>query len=232
MPHKPEIVEIAAPVIATSDLHLGSCYCRHDAIERMLDELPPDHTLTLMGDTVDRWKEILEGRDNTLLQKLCEMSHNRKIVWLRGNHDVRFNVPCPNQFIFADGAVVNGHAYLSHGHYFDNVMPRHRIFVQLVRKVHHIKMWLGAESIHVAQYAKKLRWLYHAFLSHVRQNAMEYARENGYKLVACGHTHQIEDVVSSDSIRYINTGCWTEKGSRCLIIEKNGVYKLADELLN
>ncbi len=228
---KPEIVQLSSPVTATSDLHLGSSYCRHAAIEQMLDKLAAGHTLVLMGDTVDRWKEVLEGRDAALLEKLCKMSFSCKIVWLRGNHDIRFNVPCPNEIIFADGAVVDGKAYLSHGHYFDSIMPRHRIFIQLVRKVHHIKMRLGAESIHVAQYAKRLRWLYHAFLSHVRQNALEYARENGYTLAACGHTHQVEDV-TVNGIRYINTGSWTEPGSRCLIIDQNGVCKITGELLN
>jgi UDP-2,3-diacylglucosamine pyrophosphatase LpxH len=41
-------------------------------------------------------------------------------------------------------------------------------------------------------------------------NAVEYARENHYQAVACGHIHCIEDEII-DGIRYLNTGSWTEK---------------------
>lgn len=188
----------------------------------MLNNLPKEYSLVLMGDTVDRWKNKLDGEDAALLQRLRTISRQHRVIWLRGNHDTRYELNNPEEIEICDAAVVNGTIHLSHGHYFDNMMPRHRLFVQMVRHLHHLRIKLGAESIHVAQYAKKLRLLYHAFLSHVRDNAIEHAKENGYRIIACGHTHQAEDI-NVDGIRYVNTGSWTEPGgSRCLLLEENG----------
>ena len=41
-------------------------------------------------------------------------------------------------------------------------------------------------------------------------NAVNYAAENGFKAVTCGHTHYAEEQFFR-GIRYINTGAWTEE---------------------
>ena len=81
-----------------------------------------------------------------------------------------------------------------------------------------MRILLGAESIHVALYAKRFALLYRVLLRHVMLNAVEYARENGYRAVACGHTHCMEDRIV-DGIRYLNTGAWTERTSHYLRVD-------------
>ncbi len=40
-------------------------------------------------------------------------------------------------------------------------------------------------------------------------NAVNYAAENGFEAVTCGHTHFAEEQFIN-GIRYLNTGAWTE----------------------
>ena len=75
--------------------------------------------------------------------------------------------------------------------------------------MHDLRVKLGARSVHVAQYAKNWELLYRVLRKHVRINAVQYARENGFEAVTCGHTHFAEDI-ALNGIRYINTGAWTE----------------------
>ena len=51
-------------------------------------------------------------------------------------------------------------------------------------------------------------------------NAVNFALENGYDAVTCGHTHFAEDIVLN-GIRYINTGAWTEFPAFFLLITDN-----------
>jgi predicted phosphodiesterase len=41
-------------------------------------------------------------------------------------------------------------------------------------------------------------------------NAVNYAAENGFEAVTCGHTHFAEEYFIN-GIRYLNTGAWTER---------------------
>ena len=53
-------------------------------------------------------------------------------------------------------------------------------------------------------------------------NAIEYAKENNYEAVTCGHTHFTEDV-TVDGIRYVNTGCWTELPASYLHVDDSDI---------
>jgi UDP-2,3-diacylglucosamine pyrophosphatase LpxH len=61
----------------------------------------------------------------------------------------------------------------------------------------------------VAEYAKKWKRFYRYLRKNVMLNAVNYARENGFKAVTCGHTHYAEEQFIN-GIRYLNTGAWTE----------------------
>ena len=72
-----------------------------------------------------------------------------------------------------------------------------------------MRVKLGARPVHVAEYAKKWKSFYRVLRNNVRLNAVNFAMENGYQAVTCGHTHFAEDMVVN-GVRYINTGAWTE----------------------
>lgn len=75
--------------------------------------------------------------------------------------------------------------------------------------MHDLRVKLGARPVHVAEYAKKWETFYKVLRKNVMINAVNYARQNGYEAVTCGHTHYAEDRVFNN-MRYINTGAWTE----------------------
>ena len=195
--------------IIVSDVHLGSKHSHADLFLRFLDSLSPETSLILNGDVVNHWRGVLEGRDMEAEQRLKEESLCRKVVWVRGNHDDRYAIDDPAGIEFADSYSIGKRLYVSHGFDFDTVMPYHRSFIIFFRFFHRLRIRLGAESVHVAYYAKRFKILYGVLRKHVAMNAVEYARENGYAAVTCGHTHYAEDVMI-DGIRYINTGAWTE----------------------
>jgi UDP-2,3-diacylglucosamine pyrophosphatase LpxH len=98
---------------------------------------------------------------------------------------------------------------ITHGDDFDNVMARSRVFMNAFRMMHDLRVRLGARPVHVAEYAKKWKAFYRVLRNNVMRNAVNFAAENGFEAVTCGHTHFAEDIVLN-GVRYINTGAWTE----------------------
>jgi UDP-2,3-diacylglucosamine pyrophosphatase LpxH len=195
--------------IITSDVHLGSKYCHHAEFLRFLDGLPRGATLVLHGDTLTRWHVHYTARDDEVLDRLRAESRHRRVVWLRGNHDESMTLKDPARIEFAPSFNIGKRIYAAHGNDFDSITPRNRLFIILFRLIHQARIRLGAESIHVALYAKRFGFLYRFLCHHVRMNAVQYAHENGYAAVACGHTHCAEDRVV-EGVRFFNTGAWTE----------------------
>jgi UDP-2,3-diacylglucosamine pyrophosphatase LpxH len=195
--------------VIISDVHLGSRHVKLDQLARFLDWLPPDVTLVLNGDTVDYRHRRPKPGHQQALDRIVAESRRRRVVWLSGNHDPKYRPKDPGAIEFAPSFSIGKRIFVQHGFYFDNIMPYHRLFIAVFRLAHRVRIWLGADAVHVAQYAKKWKFLYQILRRNVMRNAIEYARENGYTAVTCGHTHFTEDVVV-DGIRYINTGSWTE----------------------
>ena len=106
---------------------------------------------------------------------------------------------------------------ITHGDYFDEIMPRYQFFMKAFRSLHNLRVRLGAKPVHVADYAKKWRSFYRVLRNNVMWNAVNYAKGNGYEAVACGHTHYAEDAIVN-GIRYINTGSWTEYPAFCVTV--------------
>lgn len=200
-----------------SDLHLGSRFCHFKELMTFLESLPPGAALVMNGDTVDRWHPVHHYlRDHQpAFDWLARESHRRSITWVLGNHDYDFVVPDPGRMTFPKSHHLGKRLYISHGYDFDRVMPFSRWFIRAFRHYHHLRIWLGADPVHVADYAKRFRRLYDVLCRNVRGHAVEYAKANGYEAVTCGHTHFVEDCVQ-DGIRYINTGAWTETPLVCL----------------
>ncbi|MFC1452887.1 UDP-2,3-diacylglucosamine diphosphatase [Verrucomicrobiota bacterium] len=193
-----------------SDLHLGSAHCRHRAFASFVRALPAGTTLVMNGDTVHRWHSGLPEEHVEVLELLRAESATRRIVWLHGNHDESYDLEEPGSIEVAASFAMGKRLFAAHGYDFDNVMPRNRTFIYTFRLLHRLRVWLGAESVHVALYAKKFPLLYRVLRRSVMMNAVEYAKENGFEAVTCGHTHYAEDTVV-EGIRYINTGSWTEE---------------------
>ena len=193
-----------------SDVHLGSRYFLHDLFLQFLSSLPPDVDLVLNGDTIDIIHKSLPPAHEEVLDRLRAESLRRRVIWVHGNHDEDYRMENPGRIEFAPSYSIGKRLFVAHGYDFDNVMPYHRTFVKLFRAIHRLRVKLGAEAVHVAQYAKRWKILYNVLLKNVVMNAVEHAKENGYEAVACGHTHYAQDI-EVKGIRYLNTGAWTER---------------------
>jgi UDP-2,3-diacylglucosamine pyrophosphatase LpxH len=195
--------------IVVSDLHLGSRFCRYDRLLKFIRDLPPGYDLVLNGDTIDRWhKRYLENHKEAM-DLLAAESLERRVIWLRGNHDKRMTPRNTGRIEFGTTHNIDDMLFISHGHKFDHVMPINKVFIIAFRYIHHLRISLGAEPMHVALYAKRFRRLYDMLRTNIRTNAVRYAKKHGFKAVTCGHTHSVEDN-QIDGVRYINTGAWTE----------------------
>lgn len=193
-----------------SDLHLGSDHAEVDALHAFLDAVPDGARLVINGDLVDYWQDDLAPAPAALRDRIAARAATDPVTWVLGNHDLGV---APGDL----GAVeIVGHhevgrtLYVHHGHGFDNVMPHHRLFIRAFKRMHALRVRLGAEPVHVAAYAKRWDFLYRHLRRNVLRNAMTFARENGFPAVTCGHTHYPEEV-HLEGIRYINTGAWTER---------------------
>lgn len=192
-----------------SDVHIGSRYLLTHAFTEFLTGLPPGSQLVMNGDVMNRWHAHLPPEHERVLDLLRQRSQDVHIVWVRGNHDRRYILPAPARIEFQSSFAIDKRLFAAHGHSFDTVMPRSRLFIKLFRVFHHLRIALGAERVHVAYYAKRFGLLYNVLRKFFRRNAVEFAKQHGYGTVVCGHTHYPEDSCV-DGIRYLNTGAWTE----------------------
>jgi UDP-2,3-diacylglucosamine pyrophosphatase LpxH len=195
--------------IIVSDLHIGTRFFHSQEFERFLERFPEDHDLILNGDVVDSPYAKMESSHQRILDMIKRLSFDRKVVWVRGNHDNGYTPENFGKAEFKRQHVIGNRLLITHGDDFDSIMPRSRVFMKAFRLMHGLRVKLGAQPVHVAEYAKKWRAFYRILRNNVMRNAVNFALENGYKAVTCGHTHYAEDTVLN-GIRYINTGAWTE----------------------
>ncbi len=192
-----------------SDVHIGSSHLQRDLFLRFLAQLPEGSTLVLNGDTLDHRRRRLAPPDQAVLERLGEESFRRPVIWVFGNHDEGCVLRVPHRFQFAEHWNVEQRLYVAHGNRFGPPLPGHHALFGCLHLLHVIRVRLGGESIHVAQYAKKWSRGYKALCDLVVRRAVRFARARGYAAVACGHTHGPEER-EMEGVRYFNTGSWTE----------------------
>jgi UDP-2,3-diacylglucosamine pyrophosphatase LpxH len=204
-----------------SDLHLGSPYSQDQAFLRFLATLPTDSALILNGDILDKPQMVLPPAHRVVLSQLKQESYSRQVVWVHGNHDPGYILENRAQITFAESFGVEDQLLVMHGHAFDLLMPKSRLFIQLFATWHRFRLRWGAQPRHVADYAKTWPTLYQVLTRHVRRNAVQWARAQGFAAITCGHTHYPEDI-HVDGIRYLNTGSWTETPNFCVSLTSHG----------
>ena len=195
--------------IIVSDLHMGSRYFRSQAFEIFLNGIPDIDEFILNGDVLDRPHVKLTPFHQLNLERIEKLSLRCKVVWVRGNHDKGYLPERLGQIEFCRRYAFDNRILITHGDDFDSIMPRSRLFMQAFRLMHDLRVRLGARPVHVAEYAKKWSAFYRVLRKNVMSNAVNFAFENEFEAVTCGHTHFAEDLVHN-GVRYINTGAWTE----------------------
>jgi UDP-2,3-diacylglucosamine pyrophosphatase LpxH len=205
-----------------SDLHLGSEFFHRQQFLTWLEQLPPGARLVLNGDIIDDPGDPLPPSHQEVLDRLIAVSRERPTVWVYGNHDDNLQLHDTGQLEFADRWTWGQRLLAVHGNNMDDVMPRHVAFKWVFKRMHRLLISVGAPRVHVAQYAKRWRFLYNVLNRHVARNAARIARELGFEAIACGHTHAAMDTMI-DGVRYLNTGAWTEAPLHYLAIDSKTI---------
>ena len=195
--------------IIVSDLHIGSKFFLYQDFELFLNNIPQDAEFILNGDIIENPYAKLEKADQRILARIEQMSFRQKVVWVRGNHDNGYIPQNLGNIQIKQHHTLQKRLFITHGDFFDVVMPQSRAFIKTFKMMHDLRVKLGARPVHVAEYAKKWKRFYRYLRKNVMLNAVNYARENGFKAVTCGHTHYAEEQFIN-GIRYLNTGAWTE----------------------
>ena len=118
--------------IVLSDIHLGSKWSKTKEVTRFLKQHSCD-TLILCGDIIDGWS-LMRGKNSkwrrrhtNFIKVLLDISHETKIIYVRGNHDDFLDRVIP--LTFSNISVVKDYIhtsgdkryYVLHGDVFDKV---------------------------------------------------------------------------------------------------------------
>ncbi len=208
--------------IIVSDLHIGSKFFLYQDFELFLNKVPQDAEFILNGDIIEYPYANLKPADQQILDCFAEMSRRQKVVWVRGNHDNGYIPKNLGNIHIKQYHNIQKKIFITHGDFFDKVMPQSRAFIKAFKTMHDLRVRLGARPVHVAEYAKRWTRFYGYLRKNVMLNALNYARENEFKAVTCGHTHYAEEQFVN-GIRYINTGAWTERPAYYLRVADNDI---------
>ena len=206
--------------IVVSDLHIGSRYFLHENFAQFLKNIPEDAEFILDGDIINNPYAKMKPADQQILDRFGEMSLRQKVVWVRGNHDNGYITDNLGNIQIKKHHALQKRLFITHGNFFDEVMPRSQMFIKAFKMMHDLRVKLGARPIHVAQYAKKWKSFYEYLRKSVMLNAVNYAAENGFEAVSCGHTHYAEEQFVN-GIKYLNTGAWTERPTYYVCVTDN-----------
>ncbi len=208
----------------TSDVHLGLRQCKKEKFLDFLNRLPDGAELVLNGDTITHFysDDTLPPEHKEIVARLRQESTKRNVVWIHGNNDKKLKLGDPGKIKFCNEYAIGKRLYITHGDRFDWLMPTLRAILIPIRLVYYSAAKLKGSKMHVAEYAKRFSFLYSVLCRHVAANATRYAKRHGYKAVTCGHTHFSEDHVIA-GIRYLNTGCWTERDTAYIVVDDNGI---------
>lgn len=217
--------------IFVSDLHLGSKAAQADEFLKFIKEYDSNQ-IVLVGDIIDGWRLKRQWywpqNCNDVIQKLLRKSRKgTDIIYIPGNHDemvrqiigVKFEniiVKMNHEHITADGKKI----LILHGDEFDMVINHHKWLAVLgdmaystLIKVNHLFNWYRRKRNlpywSLSAYAKKTVKRAVSFIGNFEQIITDYARNENYDFVMCGHIH-MPDIKQINGITYLNTGDWVE----------------------
>lgn len=235
--------------IFISDLHLGSRACQADLLAQFLKTNTCEN-LYLVGDIFDLWKLKSsrywpQSHSNVVRRLLTAAKRGSKVYYVLGNHDEYLrtwiadintfgNITIANSF---DHYTVSGQRFLvTHGDLFDGVIRYHKWLSILGDRAHSFVLWLNTGLNVIRSKFGRDYWSFSnflktntkqavAFITRYQHHLTQYARDEAYHGVVCGHIHSACVEVSEDGFVYFNTGDWCETVS-ALVEDFDGQWHL------
>lgn len=220
-------------LLVISDLHLGTYGCHANELLRYLKSVKPKK-LILNGDIIDMWqfnKRYWPKSHMKIIKHFIGLiGHGVPVYYVTGNHDemlrkfVGFEMgtlKIVNKVVIdVDGKK----GWIFHGDVFDITMKHSKWLAKLgaigydtLILINSIVNWvsesLGRGKISLSKKVKRGVKSAIKFIDDFELTASEIAIENGYDYVICGHIHQPEIKVISNSkgkTTYLNSGDWVE----------------------
>ena len=236
--------------IFVSDLHLGTKFADADAFLDFL-KYNESESLYLVGDIIDGWaikrKINWKQSHSDVIQKLLRKSRKgTKIYYITGNHDeflrsflplsLGDNIEILNEAAYSD--LKGRRLHITHGDFFDAITMTKRWIAVLgdygydlllhlntpIRKVGRLfgikKEWS------LSKYAKDNIKSSLSFITDFETILANYAKQNFYDGVICGHIHKAE-IKKIDGTLYLNCGDWVESCT-ALVETLEGEWKIIE----
>lgn len=214
--------------LIVSDIHLGSEVSRSRELLDMLRTYS-FHRLILNGDVFDdlNFKRLTKSdwKFLSVIRKLSNPKRRCEVVWVAGNHDGvadilshLLGVPVYEEYIWEE----NGERYMAiHGHQFDTFITRNVITTAVASQLY---LWLqkaGGERQILSRWVKRTSKSWLRLSEKIAREALAYAHSKGVRHIFCGHTH-IPMHLTDGLTHYYNSGCWTDRPSQYITIQKTG----------
>lgn len=217
--------------IVLSDIHLGSNWSRPKEVTRFLKKNSCE-TLILCGDIIDGWAILRGKRDKwkrchtNFMKTLLDISHDTKIIYVRGNHDdfldqitpIAFlNISIVKDYIYTSG---EKNIYVLHGDVFDKVTSSMSWLAKLGDMGYSLLLWFnkiynhkrikkGLPYYSIAREIKNKVKVSVSYISNFEKHIVDIADKKGCEAVICGHIHHPE-IKQFGHITYLNSGDWIE----------------------
>lgn len=232
--------------IIVSDIHLGSKWSKTKEVTKFL-KMNSCQTLILCGDIIDGWaimrskKTKWKRRHTNFMKVLLDISHDTKIIYIRGNHDdfldrimpINFlNISIVKDYVYTSG---DKRFYVLHGDVFDKVTSSmswlakvgdvgYSLLLWINKVYNHRRIKRGLPYYSIAREIKNRVKASISYISDFEKHIVEIADTKGCSGVICGHIHH-PDIKQLGHITYLNSGDWVESLS-ALIEDFDGNWSI------
>ena len=203
--------------VVISDFHLESVHTLADQIALFIENLPEGCDLILNGDIIDSSYPNLPRENLRILESISQESFRRNTVWIRGNHDDCSLLRNRGRILFKRIHTVADRLLITHGNELDKTKARIQELIRPFKLIQLILVKFGLKPLNVAQLATRFEPFYRLYRNKLMLDAVKFAKEKGFGVITCGHTHYPEDR-TVQGVRYINTGAWTEYPPHYLVV--------------
>ena len=238
--------------IFVSDIHLGTQFSKADKFLEFLKEFDSEN-IYLIGDIIDGWaikrKVKWKQSHSDVIQKLLRKARKgTNIYYIPGNHDefLRGFLPLTlgDRVYIQDDAkytdLSGKRYYITHGDFFDAITMTKKwisvlgdygydLLLYLNSPINRIRKLFGYKKYwSLSKYVKDNVKSSVSFITDFETILSNYAKQNGFNGVICGHIHKAE-IKDIDGIKYLNSGDWVENCT-ALVETLDGEWKIINFL--
>ena len=238
--------------IFVSDIHLGTQFSKANEFLKFLKESDSEN-IYLIGDIIDGWaikrKVKWKQSHSDVIQKLLRKARKgTNIYYIPGNHDefLRGFLPLTlgDRVYIQDDAIytdLSGNRYyITHGDFFDAITMTKKwisvlgdygydLLLKLNSPINRIRKLFGYKKYwSLSKYVKDNVKSSVSFITDFETILSNYAKQNGFDGVICGHIHKAE-IKDIDGIKYLNSGDWVENCT-ALVETLDGEWKIINFL--